>query len=81
MMGLLQAVLVGFVAGLLAGWLSPGRRPAGCLMTIVLGIAGAVFATWAGRWMGIYGSGQQAGLIAAVIGAMALLGLGRMFSR
>ncbi len=80
MFGLIGSIIIGFLAGLVAGWLSPGRRPQGCLITIVVGIAGAVFATFAGRWMGLYSEGENAGFIASVIGAVALLALARMFS-
>jgi uncharacterized membrane protein YeaQ/YmgE (transglycosylase-associated protein family) len=42
MTSLIGAIIIGFLAGLVAGWLAPGRRPAGCLVTIAIGIAGAV---------------------------------------
>ncbi|WP_416909000.1 MAG: GlsB/YeaQ/YmgE family stress response membrane protein [Polymorphobacter sp.] len=80
MMSLLGSILIGFLAGLVAGWLAPGRAPSGCLITIVIGIAGAVFATYAGRWMGFYTEGQNAGFIASVIGAVALLAVARAIS-
>lgn len=81
MFSLIGSVIIGFLAGLVAGWLSPGRAPSGCFLTIVVGIAGAVFATYAGRWMGLYTEGQNAGFIASVIGAVALLALVRFLSR
>lgn len=80
MISLLGSIVIGFLAGLVAGWLAPGRAPSGCFITIVVGIAGAVFATYAGRWMGLYSEGQNAGFIASVIGAVALLALARAFS-
>lgn len=79
MFSLIGSIIIGFFAGLVAGWLAPGRAPSGCLITIVVGIAGAVFATFAGRWMGLYSEGESAGFIASVIGAVALLALLRAF--
>lgn len=81
MFSLIGSIIIGFFAGLVAGWLAPGRAPSGCFLTIVVGIAGAVFATYAGRWMGLYDAGQSAGFIASVIGAVALLSLLRLMSR
>ncbi|GGI84685.1 membrane protein [Polymorphobacter multimanifer] len=78
MFSLIGSIIIGFFAGLIAGWLAPGRAPSGCLLTIVVGIAGAVFATWAGRWMGLYSEGQNAGFLASIIGAVALLSLLRL---
>jgi uncharacterized membrane protein YeaQ/YmgE (transglycosylase-associated protein family) len=77
MTSLIGAIIIGFLAGLVAGWLAPGRRPAGCLVTIAIGIAGAVFATYAGRALGLYSEGQTAGFIGSVIGAVLLLALWR----
>jgi uncharacterized membrane protein YeaQ/YmgE (transglycosylase-associated protein family) len=77
MTSLIGAIIIGFLAGLVAGWLAPGRRPAGCLVTIAIGIAGAVVATYAGRALGLYSEGQTAGFIGSVIGAVLLLALWR----
>jgi len=79
MTSLLGAIIIGFFAGLIAGWLAPGRRPAGCLVTIAIGIAGAVFATYGGRALGLYSEGQTAGFIGSVVGAVLLLALWRGF--
>jgi uncharacterized membrane protein YeaQ/YmgE (transglycosylase-associated protein family) len=59
----------------------PGRDPGGCLITILLGIAGAFIAGYLGRAIGWYEPGQPAGFIASVIGAMLLLLIYRLFLR
>ena len=76
----LYIILVGFVVGLLGRFFMPGNNRMGCLLTIVLGIAGAVFAGWLGREMGWYAAGQPAGFVGAIIGAIALLALLRLVS-
>ena len=76
----LYIILVGFVVGLLGRFFMPGNNRMGCLLTIVLGIAGAVFAGWFGREMGWYAAGQPAGFIGAILGAVAILALLRLVS-
>ncbi len=76
----LYIILVGFVVGLLGRFFMPGNNRMGCLLTIVLGIAGAVFAGWFGREMGWYSAGQPAGFVGAIIGAIVLLALLRLIS-
>ena len=76
----LYIILIGFFAGLLGRFFMPGNNRMGCLLTIVLGIAGAVFAGWFGREMGWYAAGQPAGFVGAIIGAIALLALLRLVS-
>lgn len=76
----LYIILVGFVVGLLARFISPGPQRLGCLLTIVLGIAGAVLAGWFGQHMGWYRPGEPAGFLGALLGAVAILALLRLFS-
>jgi len=76
----LYIILVGFLVGVLARFFSPGTQRLGCLLTIVLGIAGAVLAGWFGQHMGWYRPGEPAGFIGALLGAIALLALLRLFS-
>ena len=76
----LYIILIGFFVGLLGRFFMPGNNRMGCLLTIVLGIAGAVFAGWFGREMGWYAAGQPAGFVGAIIGAIALLALLRLSS-
>ena len=73
-------ILVGFVVGLLARFSTPGTQRLGCLLTIVLGIAGALLASWFGRYMGWYHAGEPAGFLGALLGAIAILALLRLFS-
>ena len=73
-MNILWIILIGFVAGLIARLLSPGpNNPAGFILTTVLGIAGAFFATFIGQTIGWYRLDQGAGLIGATIGALIVL--------
>jgi uncharacterized membrane protein YeaQ/YmgE (transglycosylase-associated protein family) len=73
-MGILWIVIIGFVAGLIARWLSPGpNHPTGFITTTVLGIAGAFLATFIGQTIGWYRAGQGAGFISATIGAVVVL--------
>ena len=76
----LYIILIGFFVGLLGRFFMPGNNRMGCLLTIVLGIAGAVFAGWLGREMGWYAAGQPAGFIGAILGAVAILALLRLVS-
>jgi len=74
MSGILWIILVGFVAGIIARFLSPGpNNPQGFLLTTVLGIAGAFLATAIGQAIGHYGPNQGAGFITATIGAVVVL--------
>ncbi|HKR18051.1 GlsB/YeaQ/YmgE family stress response membrane protein [Rhizorhapis sp.] len=64
---------LGLVAGALAKFVVPGKDPGGCVVTILLGIAGALLAGFVGRVAGLYGPGERAGWIAATLGAAAIL--------
>ena len=72
-MSIVWAALIGLVVGALARLLTPGRHPRGIIVTIAVGIAGSVLATIAGRAAGLYHSGQRAGFVASVVGAVVLL--------
>lgn len=74
-MGIIGTILIGFIVGLVARFLKPGRDSMGIVLTTVLGIAGAFVATYLGQAMGIYYAGEPAGFIGAVIGAIAVLAL------
>ena len=73
MLSILWTVLIGFVVGVLAKLLHPGRENMGLLATTLLGIAGSVAATFLGRLVGFYKAGETAGFIMATIGAVLLL--------
>ena len=78
-MELLWFIIVGFIAGLLARAILPGADPMGWVLTTVLGIAGAIIAGFVGRALGWYETGSTGpGIIAAVIGAIILLAIGRV---
>ena len=72
-MWIIWAALVGLVVGAIARLLTPGRHPHGIVVTMVVGIAGSVIATIGGRAAGFYHSGQRAGFIASILGAIVLL--------
>ena len=74
----LVIIILGGLAGVLAKLLMPGRDPGGCIITIILGIAGAFLGTWLGRLVGLYGPNDNAGFIGAVLGAIVLLLLYRV---
>jgi uncharacterized membrane protein YeaQ/YmgE (transglycosylase-associated protein family) len=74
MMGIIYIIVVGFIAGMIAKWLSPGpNNPSGFILTTVLGIIGAALATFIGQWIGHYDINQGAGFITATIGAIVIL--------
>ena len=72
-MSIVWTVLIGFVAGLIARAIKPGDDSMGIIMTTVVGVLGALAATYAGQAMGWYTAGQGAGFIASVVGAIVLL--------
>ncbi len=76
-MGFLWAIIVGFCAGALAKFIMPGRDPGGFIVTILLGIAGSVVATWLGRTLGWYHGNQGARFIGSVVGAVIILAIYR----
>jgi uncharacterized membrane protein YeaQ/YmgE (transglycosylase-associated protein family) len=80
-MAILGWILFGLVIGALAKLVMPGRDPGGIIVTMLLGIAGAVLGGFIGRAMGWYGEGEAAGWVVSFLGAVALLALYRMFTR
>lgn len=78
--GIIVWIIIGGLAGAIAKFLMPGRDPGGCIVTILLGIAGAVVAGWLGHAIGWYGANEGAGFIAAIVGAFILLAIYRMFA-
>jgi uncharacterized membrane protein YeaQ/YmgE (transglycosylase-associated protein family) len=72
--GIIWIIVVGFIAGVIAKWLSPGpNNPSGFVLTTILGIVGAFLATWIGQAIGHYSPDQGAGFIMATIGAVVVL--------
>jgi uncharacterized membrane protein YeaQ/YmgE (transglycosylase-associated protein family) len=80
-MGILSWILFGLVVGVIAKLLMPGRDPGGFIVTILLGIAGALVGGFVGRAMGFYGESEGAGWIMSILGAIVLLALYRMMMR
>lgn len=80
-MSIIWAVLIGFVVGLIAKFLTPGRDPSGFFITAGIGIAGSLIATFLGRSMGWYATGETAGFLGALVGSIILLLLYRMLKR
>jgi uncharacterized membrane protein YeaQ/YmgE (transglycosylase-associated protein family) len=73
MFSIIGTIVIGFLVGLVARFLMPGKNPAGILMTTLLGIAGSFIGTYLGQAMGWYLPGEAAGFIASVVGALILL--------
>lgn len=80
-MGIISWILFGLVIGIIAKLLMPGRDPGGFIITILLGIAGALLGGFIGRAMGFYGPNESAGWIISILGAIILLALYRMMVR
>jgi uncharacterized membrane protein YeaQ/YmgE (transglycosylase-associated protein family) len=78
LMGILGWILFGLVVGALAKLVMPGRDPGGIIVTMLLGIAGALLGGFAGRALGFYGEGEAAGFVMSFIGAVALLAIYRV---
>lgn len=72
-MGIIWTIVIGFLVGIVARFIKPGKDPMGWVMTIILGIVGSVAATYGGQALGIYQAGQAAGFIGSVVGAVILL--------
>jgi uncharacterized membrane protein YeaQ/YmgE (transglycosylase-associated protein family) len=81
-MNILWTIIIGFVAGLIAKFLHPGpNEPSGFIVTTLLGIAGALLATFLGQAIGWYQAGEGAGLIGAIVGAIIVLVVWGMLTR
>ena len=81
MMHWIWTILIGFIAGLVARAVTPGKSVTGFIMTAVLGVAGSVLASFIGQSMGWYFGGQVAGFIGSVIGAIILLVIYHLVNR
>jgi uncharacterized membrane protein YeaQ/YmgE (transglycosylase-associated protein family) len=71
--GIIAWIVIGLLAGGIAKLLMPGRDPGGCIITILLGIAGALLAGFLGQAVGWYEPGEGAGFVAAIVGAFVIL--------
>ena len=77
-MGVISMIVVGLIVGAIAKLLMPGRDPGGIIVTMLLGIAGALVAGLIGRAAGWYAPGQPAGFIGSIIGAVIILAIYRL---
>jgi uncharacterized membrane protein YeaQ/YmgE (transglycosylase-associated protein family) len=78
--GWIAWIIIGAIAGAIAKAVMPGRDPGGCIVTILLGIGGAVLAGWLGNMLGWYRQGEGAGFIAAIVGAILILFIWRLIA-
>jgi uncharacterized membrane protein YeaQ/YmgE (transglycosylase-associated protein family) len=73
-MGIIWTIIIGFIAGVIAKFIMPGKNePSGFVLTTILGIVGAILASYLGQALGWYAPGEGAGLIGAVVGAIIVL--------
>jgi uncharacterized membrane protein YeaQ/YmgE (transglycosylase-associated protein family) len=77
-MHILWMLIIGLVVGALAKLIMPGKDPGGIIITMLIGVAGALIAGFLGRSLGWYSSGEPAGFIASIVGAIILLAGYRM---
>ncbi len=77
----LWVAIIGLVVGALAKLIMPGKDPGGIIVTMILGIAGSFIATFLGRASGLYQTGESAGFIMSVLGAIILLAVYRIFRK
>lgn len=80
-MGILSALLIGLLVGMVAKLITPGRDPGGFWMTVLLGLCGSVVGGYLGQLLGFYRLGEPAGFMASVLGAVALLLTYRFFTQ
>ena len=75
-MGIIWTIVIGFVAGVIAKFIMPGNNePSGFIMTTILGVVGALVASYLGQALGWYAPGEGAGFIGAIVGAIILLAI------
>ena len=78
MFGVIGWIIFGLIVGVLAKLLMPGRDPGGIIVTMALGIAGALLGGFIGRALGWYGENDGAGFLMSLVGAVLLLWIYRM---
>jgi uncharacterized membrane protein YeaQ/YmgE (transglycosylase-associated protein family) len=77
-MGIISAIIIGLIVGAIARFLMPGKDPGGWIITILIGLAGSFIGTYLGQAVGLYRTGEPAGIIGSIVGAMILLLLYRL---
>ena len=78
MFGILGWIVFGLIVGVIAKFLMPGRDPGGIIVTMLIGIVGAIFGGYIGRALGMYGPNQGAGIFMSIVGAVLLLAIYRL---
>jgi uncharacterized membrane protein YeaQ/YmgE (transglycosylase-associated protein family) len=81
MFGIIGWIIFGLIVGAVAKLLMPGRDPGGFIVTMLIGIVGAVIGGFLGRMLGLYAEGEPAGFFMAVIGSVILLYLYRLMTK
>lgn len=81
MFGILGWIIFGLVVGVVAKLIMPGRDPGGIIVTMLLGIVGAVLGGFVGRALNLYQPGEPAGLLMSIVGAILVLAIYRMMVR
>jgi uncharacterized membrane protein YeaQ/YmgE (transglycosylase-associated protein family) len=77
-MGIISAIIIGIMVGAIARFLMPGKDPGGWIITILIGLAGSFLGTYLGQAVGLYRTGEPAGFIVSILGAIILLLLYRL---
>ena len=72
-MGIISAIVIGLLVGIVAKLLMPGKDPGGCIITMAIGLVGSTIGAYLGQALGFYQVGEPAGFIGSVLGAMLLL--------
>jgi uncharacterized membrane protein YeaQ/YmgE (transglycosylase-associated protein family) len=80
-MGILGWILFGLVVGIVAKFIMPGRDPGGIIITIILGIVGALIGGFIGQALNLYEPGEPAGFVGATLGAILVLWIYRVATR
>ena len=80
-MQIIFIILIGFLVGLVARFFGPGPHIHGFWITVAIGVAGSVLATYGGQALGLYRIGQPAGFVGSVVGAISLLALVQLVGR
>jgi uncharacterized membrane protein YeaQ/YmgE (transglycosylase-associated protein family) len=80
-MGILGWILFGLLVGIVAKLIMPGRDPGGIIVTILLGIVGALLGGFIGQALRLYGPGEPAGFVGATLGAILVLWIYRLTTR
>ena len=78
MLSILWELIIGLIVGAVAKFIMPGKDPGGIFITMLIGVAGSLIATFIGSHMGLYREGQSAGFIMSVLGAVLLLAIYRL---